>query len=131
MLTPNETNIIAFEKEKAVFPCKPTSSKVNITLHKGEFSWSMKRVSAAACAELNSLRQLGCMCGIPMAIVIFKFCFDCWFGCSVCENCAKLIEVHPLNNVIFAVINNFNNRMECLQDKCSVLERNSKHRGAW
>lgn len=40
-------------------------------------------------------------------------------------------KVHISNNVIFAVIKYFNNRMECLEDKCSVLERNSKHRDSW
>lgn len=57
--------------------------------------------------------------------------FDSSFGCNVYINCAKLIKVHTLNNVIFAVVKLFNNRMECLQDKCSVLERNSKHRDNW
>ena len=60
-----------------------------------------------------------------------KFCFDCWFGCSVCINCAKLIKVHTLTNVIFAVIKHFNNRRGCQQDKSSVLERNTKHTVTW
>lgn len=131
LLTPNETNIVANENEKAVLPCQPTSSEVNMTLYKGEFSWSTKRVSATMYAELNSLRQLDCMYSILMAKKFFKFCFYSWFGCSVYINCAKLIKVHTLNNIICAVIKHFNNRMEFLQDKCSVLERNSKHRDNW
>jgi hypothetical protein len=69
--TPKETNIVATENEKAVLPCQPTSSEVNMTLYKGVFSWSMKRVSATLYAELNSLRQLDCMYGILMANTTF------------------------------------------------------------
>jgi len=71
ILTPKETNIVANENEKAVLPCQPTSSKVNMTLYKGKLSWSLERVSAIICAELNSLRQFGCMYGILMAKTIF------------------------------------------------------------
>jgi len=71
ILTPKETNIVANENEKAVLPCQPKSSEVNMTLYKGAYSWSMRRVSATMCAELNSLRQLGCMYGTLMAKTIF------------------------------------------------------------
>jgi hypothetical protein len=47
LLSPNETNIVAYENEEAVLPCKPSSSSVNVTLYKGYSRWSAKRVSAA------------------------------------------------------------------------------------
>jgi hypothetical protein len=70
-VTPNATNIIAYENEKAVLPCVPTDGTINITLYKGEYSWNMRRVSAAVCAELYGLRQLGCVCVYMCACVWF------------------------------------------------------------
>jgi hypothetical protein len=54
ILSTKETNIVANVNEKAVLPCRPTGNHVNMTLYKGEYPWSMKRVSASICAELNT-----------------------------------------------------------------------------
>jgi hypothetical protein len=47
LISPNETNIVAYKDERAVLPCLSTSSSVNVTLFKGAYYWSLEEVSVA------------------------------------------------------------------------------------